>query len=179
MMDIVFAIGLAIFACCAWLLQALGLPGNWLIVAAAAAYALWWPVDGRLAIGWSTVIALLVLAIVGELAELAAGAAGVAKAGGSRRGAVLAIIGSLVGSMLGVCVGIPIPIVGSLVAAVVFGALGALVGAIIGEQWKGRDIDTSFEIGKAAFIGRVLGTVAKLAVCSVMVIVTLAALVLE
>ena len=45
---------------------------------------------------------------------------------------------------------------------------------------EGRNlIDTSFEIGKAAFVGRVLGTVAKLAVCSIMVIVTLAALVLE
>src|SRR3954471_516837 len=141
-MEILVAVALALFACFAWMLQALGLPGNWLIVAAAAAYALWWPVEGRLAIGWNTVIALLALAVLGELAELAAGAAGVAKAGGSRRGAVLAIIGSLVGSMLGVCVGIPIPIIGSLVAAVVFGGMGALMGAMIGEQWKGRDIDT-------------------------------------
>jgi uncharacterized protein YqgC (DUF456 family) len=178
-MELLLAVALALFACFAWVLQALGLPGNWLIVAAAAAYALWWPVEGRLAIGWNTVIVLLVLAVIGEVAELAAGAAGVAKAGGSRRGAVLAIIGSLVGSILGVCVGIPVPIVGSLVAAVAFGAVGALVGAMIGEQWKGRDMDTSFEIGKAAFVGRVLGTVAKLAVCSIMVIVTLAALVLE
>jgi uncharacterized protein YqgC (DUF456 family) len=177
--DILLAIALALLACFAWVLQALGLPGNWLIVASVAAYALWWPVEGRLAIGWNTVIALTVLAIVGEFAELAAGAAGVAKAGGSRRGAVLAILGSIVGSTLGVCVGIPIPIVGSLVAAVAFGAIGALVGAIVGEQWKGRDIDASFEIGKAAFVGRVLGTVAKLAVCSIMVIVTLAALVLD
>ena len=78
---------------------------------------------------------------------------------------------------MGAFVGLPIPIVGSLLAAVVFGGLGALVGAMAGESWKGRDFETSLEIGKAAFVGRLLGTAAKLIVASIMVVVTLIALV--
>jgi hypothetical protein len=120
---------------------------------------------------------LAALAVLGELVELAAGAMGVKKAGGSRRGAALAIAGSIVGSVVGIFVGLPIPLVGSLVGAVLFGAGGALVGAMIGERWKGRDLDASFEIAKAAFFGRVLGTVAKMIVSSIMVFVTLAAII--
>ena len=52
-----------------------------------------------------------------------------------------------------------------------------IVGAVIGETWKGRDLDTSLDIGKAAFVGRVLGTAAKIIVCTLMVVVAVAALV--
>ena len=75
-------------------------------------------------------------------------------------------------------IGLPIPLVGSLAAAVVFGGLGALVGAVIGESSAGRDFDASLTIGKAAFAGRLLGTLAKLIVCTIMVVVTLGALLL-
>jgi hypothetical protein len=161
-----------------WLAQLVGLPGTWLIVLAAAGYAWWLPSDGRAAIGWSVVLALAVLAVLGEVVETMAGAAGVSKAGGSRRGVVLAIVGSVIGSLVGVAVGVPIPLIGSLVAAVVFGGLGALCGAFLGERSHGRDFDGSLEVGKAAFVGRLLGTAAKLIVCSIMVVVALAALVL-
>jgi len=159
-----------------WIAQLLGLPGNWLIVAGAAVYAWRGPTDSAAGMGWYVVGALALLAIAGEVVELVAGAAGVSKRGGSRRGALLAIVGSLVGSIVGLFVGLPIPIVGSLVGAVLFAALGALVGAMLGEWWKGTSLDNSLEIGKAAFIGRVLGTVGKMMVCSVMVAVALGAL---
>lgn len=162
----------------AWLAQFVGLPGTWLIVLAAAGYAWWFPGDDRSAIGWNVVIALGLLAVAGEVLEMASGALGVSKMGGSRRGVVLAIVGSIVGSLVGMIVGLPIPVVGSLAAAVLFGGLGAMAGALVGESWKGRGFDASLEIGKAAFVGRLLGTLAKLIVCSIMAVVTLAALVL-
>jgi uncharacterized protein len=171
------AILLILVALVGWLAQVLGLPGNWLIVAGAALYAWWVGPDAPTAIGWQTVIALAALAVVGEVIELVAGAAGVTKVGGSRRGALLAIVGSVVGSVVGVFVGVPIPVVGSLVAAIVFGGVGALVGAMLGESWKGRDFDASLDVGKAAFIGRILGTVGKLITSTIMVVVTLAAVV--
>jgi uncharacterized protein len=177
-MWLVAAFVLTLVLLVAWFAQLLGLPGTWLIVVAVAAYAWFVSPEKPASIGWNVVIALAALAVVGELAELAAGAMGVSKAGGSRRGALLAIVGSIVGSIVGMCVGVPVPLVGSLVAAVAFGALGALLGAMIGEQWKGRDFDASLEVGKAAFVGRVLGTVAKMTVCSIMVVVTLGALIL-
>jgi uncharacterized protein YqgC (DUF456 family) len=177
-MQILAAIALAVIVVVGWLSQLVGLPGNWVIVVAAAAYAWWMPGDTRAALGWDTVIALVALAVLGELFEFAAAAFGVTKAGGSRRGAVLALVGSIVGGVVGLVVGSPIPIVGSLAAALLFGGLGALAGAVVGESWKGRDFDASLEIGKAAFFGRLLGTLAKMIVGSVMVVVTLAALVL-
>ncbi|MGD9723240.1 MAG: DUF456 domain-containing protein [Pirellulales bacterium] len=168
---------LAVVAIIGWLSQLVGLPGNWVIVVAAGVYAGLLPADSRIAIGWETVAALVVLATLGEIVEFAAGALGVSKAGGSRRGALLALVGSLVGAVAGMFVGVPIPLVGSLVAALLFGGLGALVGAMLGESWKGRDFDVSLQIGKAAFVGRVLGTLGKLIVGSAMLAVLLVALV--
>ena len=175
-MNILAAILLVVVLFVGWVFQLVGLPGNWLIVIAAAVYAWLLPPDASTAIGWPTVAILLVLAIAGEVVEFIAGALGVTRVGGSRRGAVLAIVGSMIGGILGMFVGVPIPIVGSLVGAVVFGGLGALVGAVVGETWQGRDLETSLKIGKGAFVGRLLGTAAKMIVCTIMVIATIAAI---
>jgi uncharacterized protein YqgC (DUF456 family) len=177
LMAVLSAILLAVFAIVSWLSQLVGLPGNWMLVVAVALYAWIVPSDGRADIGWQIVIVLVVLAVIGEIVEFVAAASGVTKAGGSRRGAVLALVGSIVGGILGLGIGLPIPVIGSLLAAVVFGGLGALAGAMLGESWKGRDFDSSLQIGKAAFVGRVLGTVGKLIVGSVMLVLTLASLV--
>lgn len=47
---------------------------------------------------------------------------------------------------------------------------------MLGESWKGQSFDASLEIGKAAFVGRLLGTVAKMIICSSMVAVAIGAL---
>jgi uncharacterized protein len=177
-MNLLAALLLIIVALVGWFVQVLGLAGNWLILMAAAVYAWLMPGDGRLAIGIPTLVTLLVLAIVGEIVEFVAGAAGVAKVGGSRRSALLALVGSIVGGIVGIFLGLPIPLVGSVAAAILFAAAGAMAGAFIGESWKGRDFDASLEVGKAAFVGRVLGTLAKLIISSIMVAVTITALAL-
>ena len=177
-MHVVAAILLALACIVGWFAQVVALPGNWLIVLAAAVDAAFADPESRLTVSWYTVAALLALAIVGEIAETAAGAAGVTRVGGSRRGAVLAIAGSMVGSIVGLFVGIPVPVIGSLVAAVLFGAAGAFAGAMLGERWKGRTFDNSLDVGRAAFVGRIWGTVAKIAVSTIMVVVTLGALLL-
>jgi uncharacterized protein YqgC (DUF456 family) len=177
-MEILAAILLTFVLVAGWFLQLVGLPGNWLIVAAVALYAWLVGPDASTALGWPTVIAVVALAILGEVIEFAAGALGVTTVGGSRRGALLAIVGSMVGGIVGLVVGVPIPVVGQLVAAIVFGGLGALAGAVIGETWKGRDLDASLEIGKAAFIGRLWGTAGKMVACTLMVLVALGGLVM-
>lgn len=160
-----------------WVMTVLGMPGNWVIVAAAAGYAALVGPESRLAIGWGVVLVLLVLAGLGELLELIASALGVARRGGSRRAAVFALVGSLAGAFVGLFVGLPIPVVGSLVGAVLLSSLGALVGAVAGEISQGRGALKSWEIGRAAFWGRLLGTAAKIIVACAMVAVTLVALV--
>lgn len=162
-----------------WFTNLLGLPGNWLIVATAALYAGLMPVDTRAAIGWPVVGAITGLAVLGELVELAASAAGVKKAGGSRRGAILALIGSVIGAIVGMVVGLPVPVVGSLLGAVLFAGLGALLGAMLGESAKGRSLETSWKIGQAAFWGRLLGTFAKAIVGAVMAGIAIAAVSVE
>lgn len=159
-----------------WLLTLFGLPGTWLMVVCAAAYAWLVNADGRLATGWTTVLALLVLALVGELFETFFGAAGARQAGASRRAMLLAVVGSIAGAIVGAGAGLPIPVVGSVVGAILGAALGAFLGALAGEVWKGRALEHGWRVGEAAFKGRLVGTLAKLAVATVMLAVGLAAL---
>jgi uncharacterized protein len=161
-----------------WVLTLLGMPGNWLMVVATATYAYFVPADSAAAVGWKVVAILAVLAGLGELVELVAVAAGTVRAGGSRRGAVLALFGSIVGALLGVCIGLPVPLVGSLLAALFFAGLGAAVGAILGEISAGKNMAASLQISKGAFWGRLIGTMGKMLVGAVMLAVVAAALVL-
>jgi uncharacterized protein len=157
-----------------WSLNLLGLPGNWLIVAATVLYA-WLIAEGSSGMmRWTAVAIVASLALVGELVELGASAAGVRRVGGSRRGAVLALIGSVVGAMTGLFVGIPIPVIGSVIAALLFAGLGALLGAMLGELTAGRSIADSWKIGQAAFWGRLFGTLAKALIGAVMAGVAIA-----
>jgi uncharacterized protein YqgC (DUF456 family) len=177
-MTLFFALLLILVLLACWPLTLLGLPGNWLMAASTAVYAWLVPVQTKAALGWRTVVALLVLAALGEAVELLAGALGVAKAGGSRRGALLALAGSLLGGIVGIFVGVPIPLIGSLVAAVLFAGLGAAAGAVLGETWAGRDADASWRIAKLAFWGRLAGTLGKITFGAAMIAVVVAALVL-
>ena len=151
-----------------WLLNLLNLPGNWMMSVATLVYMPLIPEDRRLAVTWPVVVALLLLATWGELVEFAASAWGVTKAGGTRWGAGLALIGSIVGGIAGVFFGLPIPILGQILAALLFAGLGALVGAVVGETIAGRQFSESMQVGRAAFWGRLLGTFGKVGVGAVM-----------
>ncbi len=160
-----------------WLLTLFSLPGNWLMVGATALFAALVAPDSLAAIDWATVIALTALAAVGEIVETAAAALGAARHGGSKRAALLAVVGSVVGSLIGAGVGVPIPVVGSVVGAILFAGIGAMVGAVLGEEWKGTAGPQVWRVGQAAFWGRLLGTLGKVTIASVMVVVALLALV--
>lgn len=168
-MAIVWCVLLILILLAGWLMTWVGLPGNWIIVLAAAVYLLLVPDDLRIAIGWPTVAIAVGIAVLGEVLELVAGALGVTQAGGSRRSSALALAGSMLGAVAGLLIGLPVPVVGSLLAAVLFGGLGALAGAALGEGWKGRSFDESLRVGQAAFVGRVLGTGAKI-VCGTIIV---------
>jgi uncharacterized protein YqgC (DUF456 family) len=160
-----------------WVMTLLSLPGNWVIVAATALFAYLAPEDGP-DIGWTVVAVLAGLASLAEIVELAAGALGAAKVGGSKRGAVLAAVGSMVGAVVGAMVGVPIPVIGSVIGAIGFACLGALAGAMLGERWKGRNLGESWQVGQAAFWGRLVGTLTKTAIATAMAGIAIAAAVL-
>ncbi|MCR9292767.1 MAG: DUF456 domain-containing protein [bacterium] len=169
--EVGFASLLTLLALGGWVANILGLPGNWLIVALAA--ACWWlrPEDTATHLSWPPLLSIFLVAAFGELLEFLASSLGVNRAGGSRRGSLLALAGSIAGAVVGLFAGtlIPIPIVGNLLASLMLGAAGAFFGAIVGERWHGKDWDASFAVGGAAFWGRLLGTVGK-AVCGTMVL---------
>jgi uncharacterized protein YqgC (DUF456 family) len=148
-----------------WLaMTLLGLPGNWLIVGTAA--GAWWLTDKAL-LGTGTLIALTGMALIGEVLEFMLGAAGAKKSGGSRRGALGAILGAIIGGVAGTFV-VPIPIVGSIAGA----CGGAFIGAMALELHKGRSATHAAKIGQGAAIGRLLGTVTKLSIGTLMWLTT-------
>lgn len=158
-----------------WSINLVGLPGNWLIVGTSLIWSLWGPSGYQFS--WVVILALIVLATIGEAIEFGASVLGTKKLGGSSRGATLSVIGSIAGGLLGAIFGIPVPIplVGMLIGSMLFASVGALIGAMIGEQWDGKPMKESAQIGGAAFVGRLLGTLGKLILGSTMAALSIAA----
>jgi uncharacterized protein len=155
----------------AWFANVFALPGNWLMVGLATLFAFIFPLSAGRGLHWKTVAVAAGLALVGEIVEVAAGAAGAKRSGASRRAMLLAVVGTMIGSVLGAFVAIPIPIVGPIVGAVGGGALGAFAGAYVGETALGRSTEQSLAAGKGALIGRLLGTAGKLVIGVVLFVV--------
>ena len=144
---------------------ALQLPGTWVMLLATAAAA-WWgwaPAPADRWIGWFTLASLLALAVLGEVVEAVAGAMGSRRAGGTRRGALLAIAGGVAGAVAGTFA-LPVPIVGTLVGA----SLGAGAGSMLGDAWAGRTLGEVWAAGKGAAVGKLAGSVGKLVIAAVM-----------
>ena len=151
-------------------LNAIGAPGNWIMLLIAGIYSWMMPSDSPYAFGLIVIILVLFLAIVGEILEFSTGVIGVKKAGGSKKGMWCSVIGSIVGSFGGIVVGIPVPIIGSLIAALLLSGVGAMLGAYFGERWDGKVSDEAWRVGLASFIGRILGSGFKL-LCGFMALV--------
>lgn len=163
----------AVFIVFFWMLNLVGLPGNWLILGLALLWILVGPADYRFS--WFVIVALAVLAVLGEAIEFGASVLGTKKLGGSTRGATLSVIGSIAGGIAGAIFGIPfpIPLVGMLIGSVLFAAIGAWIGATLGEKWVGKTMKKSVQIGGAAFAGRIVGTAGKLALGAAMMVVAI------
>ena len=158
-----------------WAINLVGLPGNWMIVAIAVLWTLVGP--GEYQFHWGISVALLLLAILGELIEFFTSVLGTKQLGGSTRGATLSVIGSIAGGMAGAVFGIPfpVPLVGMLIGSILFAGVGAWIGATLGERWVGKPLKESVKIRAAAFLGRLFGTAGKLVVGSTMVVLAIAA----
>jgi len=173
-MTVVWALLFILLVVICWSLNLIGLPGNWMILLVSVVYA--WLTSETVFGGmrWTAIAILIGLAIFGEVVEFGASATVVKRVGGSRTGAVLALLGSVIGAVTGLFVGVPIPIVGSVIAALLFAGLGAFLGALLGELTVGRSFEASWDVGWAAFWGRIFGTVAKTLVGAVMAGVAIA-----
>lgn len=144
---------LAIILIVGLILIPLGLPGTWVIVAAAAGYNY---ATGTEAIGGTTIIAMLVLAVIGEVIEFTLAARYTRQYGGSRRAGWGAILGGLVGAI----VGVPVPVIGSVIGAFI----GSFVGALLAEWSRGTETRAAARVATGAFLGRVFATAAKVGI---------------
>ena len=143
-----------------------GVPGQFIIAAAAVAFAL---IAGSQVISWWTVLAVLGLAILAEIMEATAGFFGASQAEGSFWSSVGAIVGGFAGAILGSMV---FPLVGSLLGAFV----GTFAGAFVVEYSQTQAVARSGQVAKGALIGRIIASVLKVFMATVMIAVITAAL---
>ena len=159
---------LLLFAVCIAALFSLvfGLPGTFIIVAAAFVYA--WVTDFVI-IQWPTPLWLLALAIGAEIVEffITTAAASSAADKPSRR----ITLGTIGGAIIGGIVGTPFLFgIGSLLGAMA----GAFFGAALAATSGGRTWRESLRIGFAALQGRLLGFVLKSAIAVTMIVIIVA-----
>lgn len=154
----------------AWICNVFTLPGNWVLLAFSLLYALFLPEDMTPRVSLTMVAVLFGLAVLGEVIEFIAGAAGAAQQGGSKKGVALAVVGAFVGSILGAMLMAWLPLLGPIVGALGGGAFGAFAGAWAGEHGSERTSAERFNIGRGAAIGRLLGTAGKMAIGAIMLV---------
>ncbi|MFW6337015.1 MAG: DUF456 domain-containing protein [Phycisphaeraceae bacterium] len=163
-----WALGLAIWNLGMLLLTLIGMPGNWLMILFAALVT-WW-VDPPF-IGKWTFVAVVLIAGLGELIELLAGAMGSKIGGGGKWSSLAALVGGIGGAILGTIL-IPIPVLGTILGA----AIGAFTGSAGVELYTGKTRGDAFRAGRGAAIGHVTGNASKFALGGVVwVVLTVAA----
>jgi len=133
------------------------LPGIWLIVITTSLFAWWRGEDGIFSL--YTLLAIAVLALVGEMLEFFGAMSGAKKAGADFRSSLGAILGAGTGAVLGTFI-IPIPFFGTLLGACIGAGLGACTLGLTG----GCCMRDSFHLGFGAGMGQFLGITAKLVI---------------
>lgn len=153
-----------------WLMLVLFmLPGNWLMILGTGLFA-WWKWDQGI-FGWPLLVAIAVLALIGELVEFFAGAGGAKKAGSGWLGAMAAVGGAVVGALLGSVI-IPVPIFGTVLGA----CFGAGLATWCVERASGKEHTASVRSGVGAGKGVLVGTLSKFAIgCVIWLLITIAA----
>lgn len=151
LMGLVGRIALLVLGASALFLNALALPGNWILLLLAAGYA-WLTEFARL--GWGTLGILAGLAVLAEALELVVGLVWTAKRGATRRGTLGAFVGGLLGAVATAQIAPPFgPMLGA------FG--GVFAGAYLFEYWGQRKTDAALRAGRAAFLGRIVAAAVK------------------
>lgn len=161
--DWIWYLTLAAVLVLGWFINILGLPGIWVMIAAAAAYA--WA-TGFDYLNWWHLGILVGIGILAEIVEFLAGGAAATKAGGSRRAMWGAIIGGVIGAIFFT---IPLPIIGTIIGA----CLGAFLGAYLAEYTVRGETAHLMRVSWGAAKGKFWGIISKLAFGVVILIVAM------
>jgi uncharacterized protein YqgC (DUF456 family) len=149
-----------------------GLPGTWLMVATAAGYFVYQAAAHVSPTMFHpiTLVAVVLLATAGEVAEFFAGVAGSRATGGTQSGALGALVGGIIGAVIGTFA-IPVPVIGSLLGA----CGGAAIGAVVMEMRGGQGWSVSLKSGAGAGAGLLVGRLVKIcAAVAIWIVLTVA-----
>jgi uncharacterized protein len=152
----ILVLGFVLFCCI--LLIPLGLPGTWVMLGAAVAYA----AMTHESIGWVSIVIVGVLAIIGEILEFMLAGRYARRYGGSKR----AGWGAMVGGVVGAFAGTPLPIIGSMIGSF----LGAFAGALLFELAGGVRARPAAKVATGALLGRVTAAALKVGIGFVMAV---------
>ena len=152
----ILLLGFVLFCCI--LLIPLGLPGTWVMLGAAVAYA----AMTHESIGWVSIVIVGVLAIIGEILEFMLAGRYARRYGGSKR----AGWGAMVGGVVGAFAGIPLPVIGSMIGSF----LGAFAGALLFELAGGVSAGPAAKVATGALLGRVTAAALKVGIGFVMAV---------
>ena len=160
---ILISVFIVVLACCA-LLNLVMLPGNWVVVALVALYAWLGPDSPHLNLLFF--IALIGMAVVGEVVEFLTQIWGAKKYGSSNKATLAGMIGAIAGAIFFA------PFLFGIGA--IFGALaGAWAGCYVGERLLAhRPQSEAVTAANGALVGRFLGMVVKLGLGITMVVLT-------
>lgn len=130
-------------------------PGTTIILVAAVIHRLALGADRSL--GWSALVAMLLLTLLSYAIDAAAGYLGAKRFGATKWG----LIGCAVGAFLGLFFGL-------------FGIfVGPVIGAIAGEVIAGKQIMKAGRAGWGTFLGSIAGLIAKLFLGLIMIVIFL------
>jgi uncharacterized protein len=174
---VVWIVILCVVLLVAFLATLFGLPGTFLVVAAATVYDAchgWQPIPG-----WQ-LLAMLVLAALSEVADQILSAWGVRRYEGTSRGGMGAWLGGVLGGIAGASVAPPIGALGGPVGIAAAFVLGPLLGGMAGgfggavlleltHKDPKRTFGEALRSGWGAFLGRMLGVLLKVALCAGMI----------
>jgi uncharacterized protein YqgC (DUF456 family) len=118
----------------------------------------WWTWNRHVFSGW-TLMAIAVLAVLGELIEFLGGTIGARKAGASWRASLAGILGAMIGALTGTMM-IPVPVIGTIIGA----CLGVGLAVWLVETSRGEHPDLSFRRALGAGLGEFIGILSKFVV---------------
>lgn len=142
------------------ILTLINLPGNALIFFVSLAYGYYQNFSD---ITYRLLLFLLMLWLVGELAEFFTGALAARNAKASKGTIKAAVAGAVLGGLLGTAV---IPLIGSLIGTVA----GVFAASYLAEFFQTSDVQKSKSVALHAAKGQILGTMIKLIIAVIMTI---------
>lgn len=126
-------------------------PGTTIILIAAVTHCL--AVGVQRSVGWTALVAMVLLTLVSYAVDAAAGYLGAKRFGATRWG----IVGGVVGALLGLFAGLP----GLFI--------GPVIGAIAGEFIGGKHLVAAGRAGWGTLLGNIAGIIAKLFLALIMI----------